>query len=183
VLEVLVTVALIATVTGIGTPLVLHARDEQEGRQAARYLAGHLRAARQHAVLTGRHHAMVFDTVGDRWVFTVCVDEDEDGVSREDLVSGADTCRFPAQPLDAWFPRTTIDRAPSVPDLSGRVDSTAVMFGASRIASFSPLGSASSGTVVIRTRGGRHFAVRVAGVTGRVRVFRFAPEAGQWRDL
>lgn len=183
VLDVLVTVALIATVTGLGAPLVVHSRDAQQGRQAAQFLASQMRAARQQAVLTGRHTAVVFERRDDAWTVTQCVDGDGDGVLRADLASGIDVCQQPAQPLTAWFPLATIDRQATVPDLSGRHDGPVVAFGAGAMASFSPLGTSSSGSLTVMTMGGRHFGVRVAGVTGRVRVLRFAPEAGQWVDL
>lgn len=181
-LEVMVTVALVATVTSFATPLAVHARDDQEGRSAATFLAGQFRLARQQAILTGRNTALVFDLRNEEWTFVVCVDGDADGVSRADIAAGLDPCRGSAQPLASWFSRTSIHRASAVPDLSGNTDGAVVAFGASRMASFSPLGTASSGSVTIMTRGGRHYAVRVAGVTGRVRVWRFAPESRRWQE-
>lgn len=181
-LELVVTVALIATVAGLAAPLAVHARDDQEGRTAATFLAGQFRLARQQAILTGRNTALVFDLRNEEWTFVVCVDGDADGVSRADIATGLDPCHGSAQPLASWFSRTSIHRASAVPDLSGNTDGAVVAFGTSRMASFSPLGTASSGSVTIMTRGGRHYAVRVAGVTGRVRVWRFAPESRQWQE-
>jgi Tfp pilus assembly protein FimT len=181
-LELLVTVALIATVTGLAAPLVAHARDDQEGRSAASFLAGQFRLARHQAILTGRNTALVFDLRGDEWTFVVCADGDADGVSRSDISTGVDDCRGSAQPLGSWFSRTSIHRASAVPDLSGSTDGAVVAFGTARMASFSPLGTSSSGSVTIMTRGGRHYAVRVAGVTGRVRVWRFMPESRRWLE-
>lgn len=181
-IEVLVTVALVATVTTMGAPVVMHARDAQEGRQAATYLAGQFRSARQHAVLTGRHVGFVFDLVGDAWVFRRCADRDDDGLLRADIAAGIDTCDGAPRTLDAWYPRATIDRAATVPDLSGQFTGAVVAFGASGIASFSPLGTSSSGSITVMTRGGRHYAVRVAGVTGRIRVVQFSVEARRWID-
>jgi type II secretory pathway pseudopilin PulG len=181
-MELLVTVAIVATVAGLGAPLVVHARDDNEGRQAAWFLAGQLRHARQHAVLTGRHTALVFDLIADSWRFSVCVDEDGDGVLRSDIASGVDHCQGPPQPLASWFSRASIHRASAVPDLSGSTDGAIVAFGVARMASFSPLGTASSGSLTIMTRGGRHFAIRVAGVTGRVRLWRFDPGTRRWLE-
>lgn len=181
-LEVMVTVALVVTVTSLATPLAVHARDDQEGRSAATFLAGQFRLARQHAILTGRNTALVFDLRNEEWTFVVCVDGDADGVSRADIATGLDPCQGSAQSLASWFSRASIHRASAVPDLSGNTDGAVVAFGSSRMASFSPLGTASSGSVTIMTRGGRHYAVRVAGVTGRVRVWRFAPESGRWQE-
>jgi Tfp pilus assembly protein FimT len=181
-MELVVTVALVATVTGLGAPLVVHARDDNDGRQAALFLAGQMRLARQQAVLTGRHTAIVFDLVANAWQFSVCVDEDGDGVLRSDIAAGVDRCQSAPQPLASWFSRTSIHRASAVPDLSGNTDGAVVAFGTARMASFSPLGTASSGSLTIMTRGGRHFAIRVAGVTGRVRLWRFLPEARRWQE-
>lgn len=181
-LEVLVTVALVATVTSLAAPLVAHARDDQEGRSAATFLAGQFRLARQQAILTGRNTALVFDLRENEWTFVVCADGDADGVSRADIATGVDACRGTAQPLASWFSRTSIHRASAVPDLSGNTDGAVVAFGSARMASFSPLGTASSGSVTIMTHGGRHYAVRVAGVTGRVRIWRFMPESRRWQE-
>jgi type II secretory pathway pseudopilin PulG len=180
--ELLVTVALIATVAGLAAPLVVHARDDQEGRSAATFLAGHFRLARQQAIQSGRNTALVFDLRENEWTFVVCADGDADGVSRADISAGIDPCRGAAQPLASWFSRTSIHRASAVPDLSGNTDGAVVAFGTARMASFSPLGTASSGSVTIMTRGGRHFAVRIAGVTGRVRIWRFLPESRRWQE-
>ena len=56
-----------------------------------------------------------------------------------------------------------------------------VRFGRGDILTFSPLGTASSGTLYLRaSRSGEQYAVRVLGVTGRVRVLRFESAAGTW---
>lgn len=181
--ETLITVALVATVMTMAAPVVIQARDAQEGRQAAVYLAGQFRAARQQAVMTGRHTGFVFDRIGDTWKFRRCEDRDGDGLLRADVSVGIDHCAEGVWTIDAWYPRTAIDRAAAVPDLSGHFTGAVVAFGTSGIASFSPLGSSSSGSVTVMTRGGRHYAVRVAGVTGRIRILRFASETGQWIDI
>lgn len=165
--EAVITVALVATVMTMAAPVVIHARDAQEGRQAAVYLAGQFRAARQHAVMTGRHTGVVFDLVGSTWRFRRCEDRDGDGLLRADLSAGIDVCDETARAIDVWYPRTAL---------------AVVAFGASGIASFSPVGTSSSGSVTLMTEGGRQYAVRIAGVTGRVRILRFAPEAAQWID-
>jgi len=152
--ELLVTVALVATVTGLGTPVMVHARDAYSGRQAATVVVGQLRSARHHAVLSGQHTAVVFDRVGEVWGLTTCVDGDNDGVSRVDIAAGVDPCREPVQPLTAWVPHTVI---------------ADITLGTTRLVSFGPLGTSSSGSIVIVTPRGRQFVVRVAGVTGRVR--------------
>src|SRR5690606_4468224 len=97
---------------------------------------------------------MEFDSVSDVWGFTTCVDGDGDGVSRADITSGTDPCDDEARPLAAWIPHTVI---------------TDLTLGTTRLVSFGPLGTSSSGSLVIMTQRGRQFVVRIAGVTGRVR--------------
>jgi len=57
-----------------------------------------------------------------------------------------------------------------------------VRFGSSNIASFSPLGSCTAGTLFLRSTGGAQFAVRIAGVTGRSRVLRYESLKSGWKD-
>lgn len=184
--EALLVLTMVATVVGLGAPLVVQARDAEDGRYAALFLAGQMRAARQQAVLTGRSTALVFDLVpsstGVSWALRICTDNDGDGVLRTDVAAGTDSCSGPPMPLSAWSARVAIDRKPTVPDLSGNPDGSVVAFGTSRIASFSPSGTSSSGSITVRTRGDRHYAVRVAGVTGRVRLYRYAQESRRWQE-
>lgn len=186
VLEMLVAVALVATAASIGLPQVLHARDRYDGHAAARFLAGQLRRVRHQAVQTGRHGALLFDEtiIAGRsvWTFVHCTDGDDDGVLRSDVETGVDTCLGRPQPIESWFSRVSIARAPWVPSPSGQSGGSPVTLGASRIASFSPLGTSSSGSITMATSGGRHVGVRLAGVTGRVRVVWFSERTQTWLD-
>ena len=48
-----------------------------------------------------------------------------------------------------------------------------IRVGRSRMLSFSPTGTSSSGTVYVRGRGAHQLAVRVLGGTGRIRLYDF----------
>jgi len=61
--------------------------------------------------------------------------------------------------------------------------SAPVRFGSSDIASFSPTGSCTAGSLFLRSPKGVQFAVRVAGVTGRLRLLRYDAPARVWREL
>jgi hypothetical protein len=50
------------------------------------------------------------------------------------------------------------------------------------MASCSPLGSCTAGTVFLRSERGLQWAIRVAGVTGRTRILRYDNGARTWRD-
>ena len=47
---------------------------------------------------------------------------------------------------------------------------------------FTPIGTATSGTVYIRSRTGRQFAVRILGATGRTSILEFNFGAEAWGD-
>jgi hypothetical protein len=56
-----------------------------------------------------------------------------------------------------------------------------IRFGASRMVSFSALGTSSSGTLYIRGRGDTQYAIRLVGATARVRMYRFDPRSHEWQ--
>ena len=58
-----------------------------------------------------------------------------------------------------------------------------IRLGSGNIASFSALGTSSTGTVYIRSRRDAQYAVRIYGETGRTRMLKFEPRTGRWRQL
>jgi type II secretory pathway pseudopilin PulG len=176
--ELLAVVAIVASMLGIGLPLVTHTVDAKRTLDAAAFLAGQFRLARQRAVLTGRHTAIVFDDVGGRVGWRVCRDGDRDGVSRADITAGVDGCDGPPRPIADQFSSVQVGYAPGVPGLDGEASAAPVRFGVARMAVFTPLGTASSGSIVLRGAGLAQSAVRVAGATGRTRIVRF--DSGRW---
>ena len=72
-----------------------------------------------------------------------------------------------------------------VPDADGQPanGSDGVRLGTSRLLSMNPDGSSSSGTVYLRGQGRTQYAVRILGVTGRVRVLKYDFVTGRWGDV
>ena len=60
-----IVLAIISSVLGIGLPVLTNGADAKRTRDAASFLAGQFRLARQRAVMTGRHVAIVFDDVAE----------------------------------------------------------------------------------------------------------------------
>jgi hypothetical protein len=58
-----------------------------------------------------------------------------------------------------------------------------IRLGSGNIASFSSLGTSSSGTVYLRGRRDAQYAVRIFGETGKTRMLKFDPRTRQWRQL
>lgn len=178
--EVVLALAMVMSMSAIGVPALSHVADAKRTRDAASFFAGQFRMARQRAVMTGRYVAVVFDDVGGEVGWRTCVDGDRDGVSRSDIASGTDRCEAAAEVVSFRFPDVRVAYLPGVPGPDGDVAPAPLRFGTAAMAAFSPLGTASSGTVAFRGEGTAQFAVRVAGVTGRTRVLEFDPGRRVW---
>jgi hypothetical protein len=55
-----------------------------------------------------------------------------------------------------------------------------VRIGSTNLLSFSPLGSATPGTIYVRGREGLQLAVKITGATGRTRLLRYVPRTREW---
>ena len=183
-IELLVVLTVGATTAGIAIPATTTSIDGMRVRHAAEYLASRLRLARQQAAAQGAEVALVFDLQDGRWTFRVCVDRNANGVLRTDLQRSKDTCIDGPCDLQALFPGTAVASDSSLPDPDGgKGSSDAIRLGRSNMASFSPAGSASAGSVYLRSAHGVQFAVRVTSATGRVRIIRFDTGTRGWREV
>jgi type II secretory pathway pseudopilin PulG len=172
--------ALVSGSIGLGVPSLAHGIDAQRTRDAATFLATQFRLARQRAVMSSQQVAVVFDDVAGEIGVRVCRDTDRDGISRAEVTAGTDTCDTASIPISRRFEQVRVGYFPGVPGLDNEASASPLKFGVARMASFSPQGTATAGSVVLR--GGRtaQFAVRVAGVTGRTRVLRFDAGRREW---
>jgi hypothetical protein len=106
--------------------------------------------------------------------FSMVEDGNGDGVRTVDIVQQIDRVIAPRVLLPDLFPGATIGLAPGTPATS------AVSLGGTRLLSFSPDGTATSGSVYVLGRDGTQWAVRVLGVTARARVLRFESSTNAW---
>ena len=181
--EVIVVLVLVTGLLATTVPLTASVIDDARARQAAGFAATKLRLARHHAVTRAAMTGLVFDRVGGRWTFRICVDGNRNGLRRADVTAGVDPCIDGPFDLEAMFGGAAVAVDPALQGPSGEPGSPdAVRFGASDLASFSPLGSSSSGSLLVRSPNGIQFMVRVAGVTGRTRLLRYDAHARVWRD-
>ena len=141
--------------------------------------------ARLEAVRRGAHVALRFESDSEGTRFTTYVDGDGDGVRTADIAQGIDPPLGASDALRDHFSDADLRVAVSTPGIDGGapvvMGSDPVRLGAGALLSWSPLGSSTSGTLYVAGRWGPQLAVRVFGATGRVRVLRYDPGAGQWR--
>jgi type II secretory pathway pseudopilin PulG len=182
--ELVVVLAIAAVLVAFAVPTTAAGVDAGRVSQAANVMAARFRQARLDAVSKARSVALVFDQVGPRWTFRICVDGNRNGIRRAEINAGIDACLNDPVDVEAMFPGVRIDVDPTLRGPAGEPGSPdAVRFGASNIASFSTLGSCTAGTLFLRSPLGAQYAVRIGGATGRTRVLRYDPGSRSWRDV
>lgn len=182
VLELLIVLLMIVALSAISAPVAASVIDAGRARQAAVFLGTRFRLAHQQAVTLGANVGVVFDQVGGQWQVRVCRDGSRNGLRRADIQSGADPCPDGPHNLTDMFPGVEVGVDPQLRGPSGEPGSPdPVRLGSSNIASFSPIGSSTTGTVFLRSRGGAQYAVRLSGIAGRLRVLWYERVTG-WRE-
>ncbi len=183
-IEILLAAALLVTLTAIALPFFGRAIEAHRAHAAARYLAGRFALARLEAVKRSRRVGLRFDGDAPETAWTTYVDGNANGIRSRDIAAGIDTMLRPAERLGDLFPDVVFGLHPSVPDIGVRTPAAGyrdpIRIGSSQIVTFTPIGTATSGTVYLHGRGMTQYAVRVLGVTGRTRVMWFDPGTREW---
>ena len=182
VIELLFAAGLVATLSGVAMPLLLRTLDDYRAAGAARYIASRLQRARMEAVLRSTNVAVRFSTSGE---FATYVDGNDNGVLSADIRDGSDPRLGAAERISSSISGVEFGVLAGLPPVeSGAAPpgSDPIHLGASDAASFTPLGTSSSGSIYLRS-GSRQVVVRIYGDTGKVRILRFDEGPRQWRGL
>ncbi len=182
-IELLFCIALIGTITAVSTPALLAGIESSRTHGAARYIAAQFQLARTTAAMRGAHVGVRFEPTANTYQYAMYTDGNGDGLRTADVRSGVDRCIREPEQLGAQFPGVEFAVLPDLPAVdasSAPPGSDPIKFGSSSIASFSPIGSASSGSVYLLGRNGTQYVVRVLGETGRVRVLKYDARARRW---
>lgn len=183
-LELLLVIAIAGTLTTIAVPQGLRALDDFRARSAARYLAQRLADARLNAIKRSVCHGLRFQPgASDYWLTTV-VDGNGNGLRQSDLQRGLDRTLTEPEVLAGHFQDVVFGLLDGVPDADGQPASgtDGVRIGSSRLLAMNPDGTSTSGTLYLRGRDRAQYAVRVLGVTGRVRVLKFDHVRRRWME-
>jgi type II secretory pathway pseudopilin PulG len=179
-LELLFVVSLLTTLAGLAVPVASSTIDQLRAASAARYIAGRIAAARLEAIRRSSAVALRFDPADADYSFAAFVDGNGNGLRTLDVSRGVDRPAGRAERLQEHFPDTAVGLLPGVPDIDGSAASSdGLRIGSTPFLSLAPDGTATSGTVYVRSRRGQ-YAVRILGATGRVRIFRFEMGARTW---
>ena len=179
--ELLLAVALIATLAGIALPMTNDAVDELRTAAAARYLAGQIRNGRMDAIKRSTVVALRFEAASTDYTFASYIDGNRNGVRTADIRRGVDRALTSPQRLRDLFAGVHFRLDAAVPDIDGNSGggTDGVRIGSARILTTSPDGTATSGTLYVRGRRAQ-YAVRVLGATGRTRVLKYDTGGRTW---
>lgn len=129
--------------------------------------------ARTYAVTRSANVALRFDRTRPDATFQMFLDGTGNGVRNADITSGVDT------PLDQ--PVALSDLFSDVAIATGDGQSP-IRIGSTNLLSFTPLGTATPGSIFVRGSDGFQLTLRVVGATGRTRLLRYDSESNEWVD-
>lgn len=183
-IDIIVATSLCVLMAAMAVPVIGGTLDRERTIVGARFLAGQLLRARLESLKRARSIAVRVQIVGDRTEVRPFVDGNGNGVLQRDIDRGIDTPLAPAEWLDDQARDVSLRINQDVPDVGGTFGlapgDDPLRIGNTALLTFSPLGSATSGTLYVAAHQGPRMAVRVFGATGRVRVLMFEPRTGQW---
>ena len=184
ILELLFALAIAGTLTTIAVPQGLRALDEFRTRAAARYLAQRLSDARLGAIKRSLAQGLRFEPAVPDYLITTVVDGNANGLRTSDIQRGIDRTLTQPDLLGSHFQDVAFGILDGVPDADGQPanGTDGVRVGASKLLAMNPDGTSSSGTLYVHGRDRAQYAVRVLGVTGRVRVLKSDHVRRRWID-
>jgi hypothetical protein len=130
--------------------------------------------------------ALQFTAAGTSYAYAEYVDGNGNGVLTREIRSGIDPLVRAKERLTEQFTGVDFGALPGLPPIDAGATppgSDPIRLGSGNSASFSPLGSATAGTVYILGRGGAQYAVRIFGETGKTRLLKFDRGTSRWRAL
>lgn len=178
--------ALLGIMVTIGGPALLSALLRYRAMTAAREMAGEMARLRAEAITSRRRVAVRFTRTPALTTYAFYADGDGDGVRADDIASGRDPLLAPPRDLPSRYDGIDFGLLPAaIPEVppGGAVlapGSDPVRFGGSDTVTFTPWGTASSGTLYISDGEETVFAVVLYGHTGRIRTWRFDRALWRW---
>ena len=184
-IDMIVAVALCFVLVAIAVPVVGGTLDRERTIIGTQYLAGVLQRARLESLKRAQSVAVRIEIVGGRTQFRLYADANGNGCLQKDIDKGTDPPLTPLEWLDDQARDISLRVNQTVTEVSGTATlapgDDPLRIGSSALLTFSPVGSATSGTLYVAARRGPQMAIRVFGATGRVRVLMFDAAARKWR--
>jgi type II secretory pathway pseudopilin PulG len=179
-------VGLAVTLSSIAIPQILPEVDEARAAGAARYVAARLQHARMEAVRRSATVGVQFVASNAGFSYGMYVDGNGNGVRTKEIASGVDRRIGSLERLGDQFGGVDFGAVPGLPPVDAGSPPPGidpVRFGVSNLASFSAVGTATSGSLYIRGRRNVQFVVRLYGDTGKTRILKFDVRSRKWQPL
>ena len=164
---------LIVVLSAMAIPQVLAGLTRSRTVAAAHYLKQQCGAARIQAIGRSARVALRFREQDGEFVMQTFVDRNWNGVRAVDIDAGVDVPLGPPEQLSRHFPGVRIGLAPGLGD-------DPVKLGSGDLLTFTPVGTATPGSIFVVGKDGTQFAVRVLGATARTRLERYDARRQKW---
>lgn len=164
--EMMLVCAVVAITASVAIPVARAGLDRSRGWSGARYVVTRLVRARALAIGRAAAVAVRFEDDGAATTLSSFADTNRNGVLTRDIDAAVDVRLDGPVQFSSLYPGVTLGLDPGAP----------------RLFSFSPDGTATTGSVYVTGREGTRFAVRVLGATGRVRLERYLPLQNAWTE-
>ena len=182
-LELVFAVGVATTVAGATVPPLLRALDYYRTLGAVRYLSTRLQRARMEAVSRHATMAVRFARDGESYAYAVFADGNGDGVKSADIERGVDRRTTPDERLSDHFRGVTFDVLPGVPSVDPATAgpmADPIRLGAADSVSFTPLGTATAGSLYVLGGHEHQYAITIFGETGKTRIMKFNGRKSIW---
>ena len=181
-IELVFVLGVVATLASAAVFQAGAAVDEFRASGAARYVAARLQLARVRAVTRSRDTALRISRDSRGFLIAIYEDGNGNGVLTRDIQDGLDTPVGPAERLSEQFPGVDFGTLPAVPGVEGSVPpgTDPIRLGNADSVTFTPIGTATSGSLYLLGRGASQYAVRIYGETARTRVLKFNARTRTW---
>jgi type II secretory pathway pseudopilin PulG len=183
-IDVIVAATLCFILAAMAVPVVGGTLERERAIVGAQYLAGQLQRARLASLKRAQSVAVRLEVVGDRTQLRLFADANGNGVLQKDIDKGVDPALTPLEWLDDQARDISLRVNQAITDVAGTATiapgEDPLRIGNTALLTFSPLGTATSGTLYVAAHRGPQMAIRVFGATGRVRVLIFDARARQW---
>lgn len=168
-------------------PAAAYLRESGRAAAGAREVASTFQALRWKSVARRRAVGIFFERGTDGWIWWEVEDGNGNDLRVAEVRSGVDPVRSGPHRLGRRVERVEfgfppIGSIPEIPPASGALGDgdDPIRFGRSDLVSFTPQGSASSGTLFVTDGRRGLFAVVLFGPTARVRVWRYDAWSRRW---
>lgn len=181
-IELVLVLGVAATIAAVSIPRFEASMDEFRAGGAARYVAARLQQARTRAIARNIDVAMRITRDTRGYLVSTFEDDNRNGVLTRDIQDGIDLPVGSAERLTDRFPGVDFGALPAIPGAEGSTPPgiDPIRLGAADAVTFTPVGTATAGSLYIRGRGSIQYVVRVYGETGRTRILRYNARTRTW---